>query len=224
LEWPPYGFGKEGKRNQRRNIAKGEMEVIQEKLLTFILHYGYVGIFGSLVLGIIGLPIPDEFLMSFAGYLVAKGELNYFFTVLVASLGSITGMTISFFIGHKFGLSFIEKNGDKFHVTKAKLERLERWFNRFGKFAVTIGYFVPGIRHITAFSAGLSKWRYNTFLLYAMPGGFIWVLTFVNLGVFLKEHWRVFTESLHKYLLLTMLLMIIILGIWWIVESMTRLK
>jgi membrane protein DedA with SNARE-associated domain len=38
----------------------------------WIRHYGYWGIFSSLLLGIVGVPIPDEWLLTFAGYLVYK--------------------------------------------------------------------------------------------------------------------------------------------------------
>jgi membrane protein DedA with SNARE-associated domain len=47
---------------------QGEEDLIEEKILSFITHYGYIGIFGSLALGILGLLVPDEILMTFSGY------------------------------------------------------------------------------------------------------------------------------------------------------------
>ncbi|MFP3126336.1 hypothetical protein OH784_27380 [Ectobacillus funiculus] len=73
--------------------------MLQHKLLAFAIHYGYMGIFGVLVLGIIGLPIPDEVLMTFVGYLIWKGQLHYLPTVLTSILGSFLGMSISYLIG-----------------------------------------------------------------------------------------------------------------------------
>jgi membrane protein DedA with SNARE-associated domain len=174
-------------------------------ILHFVAHYGYFGIFFILMFGIIGIPIPDELLMAFVGFLVWKGELHYFTAVLVGSLGSFTGMTLSYFIGAKVGTPILEKYGPKVHITPERVEKVHRWFERFGKLTVTIGYFVPGFRHLTSFTAGIGHWEYGVFTLYALPGAFLWVFTFVTLGKFLGRHWRVFTESLHHYMLVTSL-------------------
>lgn len=137
--------------------------MLQHQLLSFIAHFGYIGIFGLLVLGIIGLPVPDEVLMTFAGYLISQGKLHYLTTVIVSVVGSFTGMSISYLIGHKFGYPLLEKYGSKIHMTKENLGHAQQWFKRFGKFAVMIGCFIPVIRHLTAYFAGISKWSYRTF-------------------------------------------------------------
>lgn len=183
--------------------------MLQHRLVAFIAHYGYVGIFGALVLGIVGLPVPDEVLLTFAGYLISHGRLHYVPTVAVATVGSAAGMSVSFFIGRKLGYPVLEKYGRKIQITKEKLDRTHRWFERFGKFAVTIGYFIPGVRHLTAYLAGIGKWPYRSFLLYAFPGAVLWAVTFITLGTYLGEHWRIVTETIHRYLLI---LFIIIAG------------
>ncbi|MFC4768015.1 DedA family protein [Effusibacillus consociatus] len=189
--------------------------MIQDKVLYFIDHYGYLGLFAAQVLGIVGIPLPDELLMTFAGFLVSKGELRFLITVLVAFVGSILGMSLSYFIGHQFGLPLLEKYGRKISITPEKLQKAEQWFTRFGKFTVTFGYFVPGIRHFTALSAGVSKWPYRNFILYALPGGLFWVLTFVTIGFYLQEHWRVFSEALHQYMWVLVLSVLLFLVIGW---------
>ncbi|MEB3100141.1 DedA family protein [Ferviditalea candida] len=167
-----------------------------------------------MMLGMIGLPVPDELLMTFAGYLIFKGKLVYWITLIVACLGSISGVSFSFFLGHKWGLPLLEKHGRKIHMTPERLEKSEIWFKRFGKFAVTFSYFIPGVRHFTAISAGISRWKYRIFLLYAVPGGIAWAFTFITLGYYLGENWRVFTETFHRYMLYTVLGLVIGLGIW----------
>jgi membrane protein DedA with SNARE-associated domain len=194
--------------------------MFQHKLLWFIAHYGYIGIFGALVLGIIGLPVPDEIFMSFSGYLISKGKLHYFPTVIVSVLGSFTGMSVSYFIGHKFGYPLLEKYGRKIHITKEKLDSTQHWFKRFGKFALTIGYFIPGVRHLTAYSAGISKWSYRSFSLYAAPGAMLWAVTFITLGTYLGEHWRVVTETIHRYLLVGLVIIIVAaVAVWYIKKA-----
>ncbi|HEU4962629.1 MAG TPA: DedA family protein, partial [Bacilli bacterium] len=51
--------------------------MIKETVLELVTTYGYFGLFVSLVLGIVGLPIPDEILMTYCGYLVSQGTMNY---------------------------------------------------------------------------------------------------------------------------------------------------
>ncbi len=191
---------------------------MKDTLLLLVAQYGYFSIFGALVLGIVGLPIPDEFLMTFGGYLVSRGQLHYLILVLSGFLGSAAGMSISFYIGHQFGLPLLEKYGGKINVTPDKLTKAELWFKRFGRFAVTIGYFIPGVRHFTAYSAGISKWPFHTFALYAYPGGLVWVLTFTTLGFFMGEHWREVAVTLHKYTLSGVLVLLAGAGIWWAVR------
>jgi membrane protein DedA with SNARE-associated domain len=74
-------------------IRHGEM---MEHAFQWITTYGYVAIFGLLILGIVGLPVPDEALLTFVGYLSFKGELHLGGAVLAAILGTSCGITISY--------------------------------------------------------------------------------------------------------------------------------
>lgn len=189
---------------------------MKEWIFHFINSYGYIGLFISLILGIVGLPLPDEWLLAFSGYLVSTHRFHLLPVLLVSFLGSIGGMTLSFIIGHRFGVPLLEKHGSKVGLTPHKLSKVEYWFERFGKFTVTLGYFIPGVRHVTALSAGVSKWRYSTFILYAIPGAFLWVGTFVLLGVYMQEHWRVVAEKLHGFIWWAVVVVaaLVLLGLW----------
>lgn len=193
-----------------------------DAIIQIVAHYGYAGIFGALVLGIVGVPIPDEVLLAFAGYLGSKGQLHYLLIFLSAFMGSVCGMSFSFFVGHRFGLPLLEKHGRRIHVTPANLARAELWFKRFGKFAVTFGYFVPGIRHFTAYSAGISRWPFRTFALYAYPGGLLWVSTFIIAGMLLGEHWRSFSMEFHRYMRAIVIVVLAGAGSWWLVRNRHR--
>lgn len=197
--------------------------MIQHKLFMFIGHYGYIGIFGALVFGIIGLPVPDEVLMTFAGYLISQGRLHYVPTVVISAIGSFTGMSVSYFIGNKLGYAVIAKYGEKIHITKERLDRTQQWFDRFGKFAVTIGYFIPGVRHLTAYSAGIGKWSYRSFSLYAAPGATLWAVTFITLGTYLGAHYRIVAETIHRYLLIGAIgVVAVAIVIWYVRKARVR--
>jgi|SRR5579863_13385 len=168
---------------------------------TLVLQYGPLGIFCLLMLGIVGLPVPDETLLTLSGYLIFKGKLHFLPTAAAAFAGSICGITISYTIGRTGGLYLIHKYGPYVHLTKERLDRAHAWFERMGRWALFFGYFMPGIRHVTAISAGASELEPHFFALSAYSGGALWVVSFVSLGYFLGDQWRRITEEVHTVLL-----------------------
>ena len=158
--------------------------------MPWITQYGYAGLFSALVLGIVGLPVPDETLLTFAGYLVFKHQLDLSLTILSALLGSICGISTSYVLGKSLGLYLIHKYGRYVSITEEKLQRVAGWFNRIGKWTLPIGYFIPGVRHLTAYVAGASKLRYPVFAAFAYTGGCCWSITFILLGYYIGEGWE----------------------------------
>ena len=78
--------------------------MVLDNVLQWIATYGYAGIFFLLILGIVGLPVPDETLMTYTGFLVYKGTLNFAPALAAAYFGSVAGITISYWLGRKLGL------------------------------------------------------------------------------------------------------------------------
>ena len=79
----------------------------------WIEHHGYVGIFSLLAFGIVGLPVPDEWLLTFSGFLVFKGTLRFVPTFGAAFLGSACGITVSYTLGRIFDTYVIVKYGSR---------------------------------------------------------------------------------------------------------------
>ena len=172
-----------------------------DAVLQWVATYGYAAIFGLLVLGIVGLPVPDEWLLVFSGYLVYSGRLSLVGTLTAASLGSCVGITCSYLLGRTLGLPLIHsKVGRSFHITDQQIQRVHDWFNRIGHWALFIGYFIPGIRHFTALIAGTSCLEFRPFALYAFSGAVFWVCTFVFIGLHFGEHWKVVFETVEHHL------------------------
>ena len=172
-----------------------------DAVLQWVATYGYVAIFGLLVLGIVGLPVPDEWLLVFSGYLVYSGRLSLVGTLTAGVLGSCVGITCSYLLGRTVGLPLIHsKVGRFFHITDQQIQRVHDWFNRIGHWALFIGYFVPGLRHFTALIAGTSCLEFRPFALYAYSGAVFWVCTFVFIGLHFGEHWRVVFETVERHL------------------------
>ena len=77
------------------------------------------------------------------------------------------------------------------------LGRIFHWYERFGKWALLFGYFIAGVRHLTAFVAGTARLRMPVFALFAYTGSFLWSVTFISLGYFLGDQWTVISKHLN---------------------------
>jgi membrane protein DedA with SNARE-associated domain len=171
-------------------------------LTHWLIHYGPVGLFLLMALGIIGLPIPDETALTFAGVLVYRGLLRPGPTLAAAFLGSACGITVSYVLGRTLGLRLVTRYSRFLHVTEENLVRAHDGFQRVGHWALLFGYFLPGIRHLTALAAGTTKLEFQDFALFAYAGAFVWSFTFVSLGIFVGRQWRVVLTQIHENLLI----------------------
>ncbi len=175
---------------------------MEQSILVWVSHYGYFAIFLLLMLGIVGLPVPDETLLTFSGYLAYKGNFSLPLVFLTAWAGSTCGITISFYLGRVFGMSVIHRYGKYARITEDHIRKAHAWFDRVGHWGLTFGYFIPGVRHVSAFAAGMSAVTPPQFALFAYSGGFLWVAAFLSLGYFLGDRWETVEREIHHYLLL----------------------
>jgi len=174
---------------------------MQELIRAWISHYGYFPIFFLLMFGIVGLPVPDEWLLTFTGYFVYAGQLHLPLAFATALAGSISGITISYWLGRTFGISLIHRYGKYLRIKEDHLHKAHDWFERVGHWGLTFGYFVPGVRHFTAYAAGMSEVPPHEFAAYAYGGALLWVGTFISLGYFLGERWEAVEREVHHYML-----------------------
>lgn len=191
-----------------------------ETVILWITQYGYVALFFLLMLGIVGLPIPDETIMVFSGYLIQRGTFHAGPTWVTAFCGSVCGITLSYWIGRKLGLPFVLRYGKYIHFTPERLGKVLQWFERVGHWALFVGYYIAGVRHFSAVVAGTSGLRWPAFALFAYGGAAVWVTTFLTIGYFVGEKWEVMAEQLHHNL---MWISVVVLGVvgaylvyrWW---------
>ncbi len=175
-----------------------------------------------MALGIIGLPIPDETILTFAGYLISQNNLHLIPTIFSAYLGSISGISISFLIGRKFGLNFLHKHGRFFHITDERIHKTKKWFEGYGEWLFLFGYFIPGVRHLTAIIAGSADTKYSKFAFSAYVGGLIWSVTFILIGLNVGVEWNNILEKIHNHTLLIVGIIITLLTLIFIVKTISQ--
>jgi membrane protein DedA with SNARE-associated domain len=182
----------------------------------FLANYGYFAIFCLLMLGIVGPLIPDDTILVLAGIAVHRGELALGTTIAVAYGGSLCGITLSYTLGRSGAIYVLERFGPLDRWIKHHLPQVRTWFERYGKWTLFFGYFIAGVRHFTALTAGMSKVNFRTFALYAYPGGLAWVVSFVSIGYFLGAEWEQIRQRVDDGVLIAVgVIAAVGSAIWW---------
>jgi membrane protein DedA with SNARE-associated domain len=181
----------------------------------WLTHYGDYALFLLLALGIIGLPIPDETLLALSGALMASGKLPLIPTLIASLGGALFGITGSYILGRTAGNYLLERYGPRIGINTTKIERTHRWFEKIGKWSLLVGYFIPGIRHLTGYIAGSTKLQFRSFAFFAYAGAFIWSLGILAIGYFFSQHWQkiLYTISLFFGTILCLCLLALVIYI-----------
>lgn len=154
-------------------------------LVSVISSLGYFGIFLLMALESSLFPVPSELVMPPAGYLVQKGEMNFFIVVLAGVLGSLAGAYANYFLAYKLGRPLLLKYGKYFLISEAKFARIESFFKSHGEVSTFIGRLLPVARHLISLPAGLARMKHSHFIIYTVLGSTIWVTILTYLGYML---------------------------------------
>jgi membrane protein DedA with SNARE-associated domain len=92
----------------------------------------------------------------------------------------------------------VERLGQWFHLAPAQVDTVQAWYHRYGTYTLLVGYFLPGVRHLTTYMAGWSKLPLPSFALFAATGGLCWSSAFIALGYGLGNEWKRWSGSAHR--------------------------
>ena len=187
--------------------------------MKLIDHHGYIFLFFSLMLELIIIPIPNELLMTYAGFLVYQDKLNWVLAIVMAGFGGAIGVSISYWIGSKLGAPFFYKYGKKVHLGPDKMDKMASWNKKYGKTLLVFAYFIPGVRHITSIFSGITKISFKSFAVFAFPGVFIWVGTFITLGKIFGPKWEQFHQQTSKFLVVASIIGAIVYLVYFIIKT-----
>lgn len=145
-----------------------------------VLHWGLAAVFAALMLTPFGLPIPEDVTLTAAGVMVARGHVPFWAAWVVGYLGVIGSDLVGYGFGRRVGLhpeGFIARL-----VGADDLARIERFYRRFGAFAIAIARQVPGMRLPAFFFAGASGVPLPRFLAIDGAAALITTSVFTGLG------------------------------------------
>ncbi|WP_462412801.1 DedA family protein [Neobacillus sp. Marseille-QA0830] len=181
-------------------------------LITLFEQYSYLILFLGIFLELMALPISGEFLMSYAGYFVYQGKMNYPLALLMVFLSGGAGITATYWIGRAGGYRLIEKYGRFIHLGPERYKKAAGWLERYGNRLLVFAYFIPGIRHFTGYISGISRMPFRKFIVPAYTGAFLWGVCFVTLGKMLGPKWEVFHQAARKYFIIFIIGLVVLVA------------
>lgn len=160
----------------------------------FMEQFGYLGILLLIALENVFPPIPSEVILTFGGFMTTKTALTPIGVITIATLGSLIGAIILYYIGRMLDVERLEKIIDRWgkflRVKKEDIRRADTWFDKHGNWAVFLCRMVPLIRSLISVPAGMSGMKLVPFLLFTTLGTIIWNTILVTLGVMLGDRWE----------------------------------
>ncbi|NTV30931.1 DedA family protein [candidate division WWE3 bacterium] len=172
---------------------------ILESITTWGLHIislgGYWGIFSISLLENVFTPIPSEAIIPFAGILVSQGKFSFTLVVVAATLGSLIGAYVFYYVGYILGADhikqFIIKWGKYFFLSEDDVKRAEEWFSKYGMWAVLICRVIPLVRSFISIPAGYVKLPFWKFSVLTAIGSGLWSTFLVYIGFALGENYHI---------------------------------
>ena len=173
------------------------------------------------------IPLPSEVIMPFAGYLAYKGQLTLFglgaghpvaqiwIAGIFGALGCNLGSIPAYEVGAWGGRRAVERYGRYIWLHTGHLDQAERFFARFGKWAIFIGRLLPVVRTFIALPAGIAKMDRTRFHIYTFVGSLPWCLALAWIGYKLGEKWNTLGAYFHK--LDAVIVVLIVAGVTWFV-------
>ena len=154
------------------------------------------------------LPAASELVMLYAGVL-ASGALtgqhvvlfghridSHFWGYVAVAAAGVAGQTVGSIIGWAIGLyggrPLVERHGRWLHLGPDNLVRAERWFDRWGDWAVFLGRMTPVIRSFVSIPAGVARMPLGRFTLYSVLGTIPWCFGLAGAGWALGSSWETF--------------------------------
>ena len=183
-----------------------------EFILNIMESWGYIGITFLIALENVFPPIPSEVILTFGGFMTTNTSLSPLGVILSASIGSLIGAIILYYVGYILK----DKLSDKLKIKKEDIAKSNAWFAKKGNKAVLLGRCIPIIRSLISIPAGINKMNLALFFFYTTIGTVIWNAILVYAGVMLGDNWSYFSDIISRYskVVLVVIVLYIIFKIW----------
>lgn len=183
---------------------------ITEVVTSAIGDYGLYAVFALMLVDAV-FPAASELVMVYGGALAAgafadhevvlfgstieEGLPAYLAIALAGTIGYTIGAVIGWAIGLYGGRPYLERHGRWLHLDAEKLDRAERWFERWEDWAVFLGRLTPVVRSFVSVPAGVLEARFVRYTLLTLAGSAIWCFAFAGAGYLAGDNWEDFHHA-----------------------------
>jgi membrane protein DedA with SNARE-associated domain len=203
---------------------------LSSTLTSLIGDHGLYAVFALMLVDSV-LPAASELVMLYAG-VVASGALagqdvvlfghqidSEFWAYVAMSAAGVAGQTVGSIIGWAIGLyggrPLVERHGRWMHLGPENLDRAEKWFDRWGDWAVFLGRMTPVVRSFVSIPAGLARMPLGRFTLFSVLGTIPWCFGIAGAGWALGSSWETFHHDF-RYVEVLVVVGILALGVWYL--------
>jgi membrane protein DedA with SNARE-associated domain len=205
-----------------------------ERILPYLIHFvtqvigslGYAGIAALMGIESACIPLPSEIIMPFAGYLVYTGRFSLFWAATAGAIGCNLGSIIAYWVGAAGGRPLVERYGRWVLMSHHDLDRMTKFFEKYGTITVLLGRLLPVVRTFIAFPAGVARMPQLRFHIYTFIGSWPWCFTLAYVGMKLGEAWHTdprFEQAFHRFHLVVELGLLAAI-IWFVWTHINRLR
>lgn len=191
-----------------------------ENLLNLALTYGalwfYVFIFLSSVFENFFPPFPGDTVTFVGGYLAGTQHLTFPLVFLSACLGCLSGAMLLYLLGKKKGRNVFLKDGKRI-FDRAHLEKVEKWFKRYGERVLVLSRFLAGVRSVVALAAGVGNVSLKKMTIYTSISIVLWNGIILFFAFKVQQNWREILRMIQIYNKVV-LAIVVLLAIVWLVK------
>ena len=193
-------------------------------LISLVSAWGYIAIFVTMAGESAGLPISSEIVVPLGGALASLGKLGLggpfielVLVVLISSLANLAGSLIAFYLTRRFGEAVVlSRFGRLMGLSKGHLRLANRFFDKWGLWAVFLGRLLPIVRTYISFPAGLSKIGYVKFIIVSLLGAIPWNAGLAYAGYLAGQHWEAIAAKLSPLAIpIAIVVVLILAAVWW---------
>jgi membrane protein DedA with SNARE-associated domain len=151
--------------------------------------------------------------------LSVKHRLSFGIVVIISILGVFIGMLTAYVCGKYVGTPFLEKFGKYVGMTSERLEKVSDYYSKNVRKTIVFGFYLPGLRQISPYFAGITNIPFRKFLLLSLLGTLLWTVPFIVVGFYTGRVFHI-NPAYVPWLGVVSLFLFIIYG--WIQYSKTK--
>jgi len=160
--------------------------------------YGVWAVFLLMILESACIPVPSEAIMVFGGFLAGQGKVGFWPVVIAGVAGNLVGSWIAYWVGATKGREWALR-WHWLHITPARLDAADRWFQKYGDWAVLISRCLPIIRTFISLPAGVARMPFWRFSVLTLIGCIPWCLLLAYAGLAVGDNWEALQKQLHWF-------------------------